>query len=234
MPKGLPQLFKDHVDKCRASAIAAVDTYNRAGSHFRTAQYIVLITIAWTALFHAIFYRNNRRPWHRLRTSGTGKGVRYAKINGEPRHWELSECLKQYFVDEISAERKNLEVLIGLRNKIEHRHLPEFDATLYGECQAALLNLEELLAEEFGQKYTLSEQLAVSLQFSRSIPEQKLKALKTLNANATRSIKDYIETYRAGLQPEILNSMKYSFSVFLVPKVSNRESVADAAIEFVK
>jgi len=28
--------------------------------------------------------------------------------------------------------------------------------------------------------------------------------------------------------------MKYSFSVFLVPKVSNRESAADAAIEFVK
>ena len=33
--------------------------------------------------------------------------------------------------------RKNLEFLLGLRNKIEHRHLPELDSGLYGECQAA-------------------------------------------------------------------------------------------------
>ncbi len=234
MPKGFPQVVKDHLEKCRASAIAAVDAYNRSGSRFRTPQYIILITIAWTGIFHAIYHRRKRRPWYRLKTSGTGKGVRYAKVDGDPKHWELSECIKQYFGDKTPPERKNLEFLIGLRNKIEHRHLPEFDATLYGECQAALLNLEGLLVQEFGQKYGLAEQLAVSLQFSEVIPEQKAKALKALASRAARSVKDYVETFRAGLPTDILNSMKYSFSVFLVPKVANRATAADAAVQFVK
>ena len=65
MPKGLPQSVKDNIEKCRAAAIAAVDVYNRPGSRFRTAHYIVLIVIAWTALFHAIFYRKGAKPWCR-------------------------------------------------------------------------------------------------------------------------------------------------------------------------
>jgi len=90
------------------------------------------------------------------------------------------------------------------------------------------------LVQEFGQKYGLAEQLAVSLQFSEVIPEQKAKALKALASRAARSVKDYVETFRAGLPTDILNSMKYSFSVFLVPKVANRATAADAAVQFVK
>jgi hypothetical protein len=77
-------------------------------------------------------------------------------------------------------ERKNLEFLIGLRNKIEHRHIPEPDAGLYGECQAALLNLEAIISEQFGPRFALSEQLAVSLQFSGLVPTEKKKAAAAL------------------------------------------------------
>ncbi len=41
--------------------------------------------------------------------------------------------------------------------RIEHRHLPELDAGLYSECQAALLNLEEFLTTEFGARYALAD-----------------------------------------------------------------------------
>ena len=57
MPKGLPHLVGDSIEKCRLSAIAAVEAYNRPGAQFRTTQSIIRIIIAWTALFHAIFYR---------------------------------------------------------------------------------------------------------------------------------------------------------------------------------
>ncbi len=232
MPRGLPQVVKDNIEKCRSSAIAAVDAYNRPGPRFRTAQYVVLIVMAWTALFHAIAYRKGRRPW--FRKPGTGKGVRYQKVDGEPKHWDLMECLRQHFGDKHPAERKNLEFLVGLRNKIEHRHLPELDPALYGECQAALMNLEELLVQGFGQKCALAEQLAVSLQFSQSVPEDKLKATKALASNAARSVKEYVERFRGDLPGPILNSMKYSFTVFLVPKVVNRATLADVAVQFVK
>lgn len=232
MSRGLPQPVRDNLEKCRSCAVAAVDAYNRPGPRFRTAQYVVLIVMGWTALFHALFYRRRRRPWYRHKTKG--KGVRYVKIDGEPKHWELSECLKQYYGDKSPPERKNLEFLIGLRNKIEHRHLPDLDATLYGECQAALINLEELLAQEFGSKYALAEQLAVSLQFSRSIPEEKQKAAKILASSSSQSVREYVEKFRGALASDVLDSVKYSYTVFLVPKVGNRASAADAAVTFVK
>lgn len=228
----LAQAVSDNLEKCRCAAIAAVDVYNRPGPRFRTAQFIVMINIAWTALLHAIFYDRHRRPWYRR--SGTGKRVLYVKVDGDPKHWELRECLKQDFGTKNPPERKNLEFLVRLRDKIEHRHLPELDATLYGECQAALLNLEELLFASFGAKHGLTEQLAVSLQFSSIIPDAKARASKRATTSSTKSVLDFVERFRGTLPAATLNSMKYSFSVYLVPKVANRQSAADVAVTFVK
>jgi len=233
VPKRVQKKVKDNLDKCRSAAIAAVSSYNRPGSQFRTAEYLVMITIAWTAIFHALFYRRHRRPWYRRKTSGAGTAIRYLKIDGEPKHWDLAECLKQYYNNKTPPERKNLEFLLGLRNKIEHRHLPELDASLYGECQATLLNLEKMLVDEFGRKYALTEQLAVALQFSQSIPAEQKKAAKILASQTARTVKDYIERFRGKLPSTVLNSTKYSFNVFLVPKVVNRNNAADVAVQFV-
>jgi hypothetical protein len=229
MSKGLPKTVKTNVEKCRSAAVAAVDVYNRPGSRFRTAHYIVLIILAWTALMHAVFYSQGRRPWYRR----PGAGIRYVKIDGDPEHWDLSECLSQHFGGQHPAERKNLEFLIGLRNKIEHRELPDLDAALYGECQAALLNLEEWLVTNFGKRYALTDQLAVSLQFSQLIPSEKKQAAKTLAKGVAASVTEYVERFRGGLPAAVLNSMKYSFNVFLVPKLANRKSAADASVQFI-
>jgi hypothetical protein len=146
----------------------------------------------------------------------------------------LTECLKQFHGGATTAERTNLEFLLGLRNKVEHRHLPELDASLYGECQAALMNIEDMLVSEFGKRYALTEQLAVSLQFSRATPPEKKKAAQVLASSNAKSVKDYVERFRGSLPSTVLTSMKYSFNVFLVPRVANRKNAADAAVEFVK
>lgn len=171
--------------------------------------------------------KKNIKPWYK-------RAGRFVRIDGDPKHWDLSECLKQYYGGKTPASRKNLEFLIGLRNKIEHRHLPELDASLYGECQAALINLEELLIEAFGDKFAMSEQLAVSLQFSRVVPSEKKKAAKALATSSAKTVTEYVEAFRGGLPSSVLNSMKYSFNVFLVPKVANREKAADASVEFIR
>lgn len=234
MSRGLPQPVKDNIEKCRSATLAAVEAYNKPGPRFRTAHYLVLINIAWTALFHAVFYKRGRRPWYRSGDKSAGKGIRYQKIDGEPKHWDLSKCLVEFYGGQLPAERKNLEFLVGLRNKIEHRHLPQLDAALYGECQAALLNLEALLVSEFGARYALSEYLAVSLQFSQVMPEEKRRAAGALATSAARSVSEYVTKFRGGLQATVLNSIKYSFNVFLVPKVVNRASAADVSVEFIR
>jgi hypothetical protein len=232
MPRGFPQSVKDNLEKARSAAVAAVETYNRPGARFRTAQFIVLIVMAWTALLHAHFYRKRRNPWYRKKTQG--RGVRYVKVDGDPKHWELSECLRQRFQDQNPPERKNLEFLIGLRDKIEHRHLPMLDSSLYGECQASLLNFEAFLVAEFGARYALTDQLALALQFSQIQPDEKAKATKAALVGVARGVIGYIENFRAALPAPTLSSMKYSFSVFLVPRVANRASAADAAVQFVR
>ena len=233
MPAKLPKLTKSNLEKCRAAAIAAVESYNRPGARFRTALFVVLIVLAWQAFFHAYFYKQKRKPWYQSQKSTHRTGVRYQKIDGEPKHWELSKCLKEYFRDHNPPERKNLEFLLGLRNKIEHRNLPQLDPTLYGECQAALLNMEGCLVRQFGYQYTLQDSLSVSLQFSSIRPEKQRKAIKSL-AGEARTVMEYINTFRGGLANVDLNHPGYAYRVFLVPKIVNHENSADSAIEFVR
>ena len=230
MSRRLSESVRGNLDKCRAAAVAAVDVYNRPGPRFRTAHFVVLIIISWTALFHAIFYRRGIKPWYR---KDRMKAVRYVKVDGDPKHWDLAKCLTQYFGGTNPPERANLEFLLGLRNKIEHRHLPQLDASLYGECQAALMNLEEVLVQEFGDRYALTEQLAVSLQFSQRIPEEKRSAARAFASREATTVTEYTEKFRGKLPAVVLNSMKYSFNVFLVPRVVNRENAADAAVQFI-
>jgi hypothetical protein len=232
MSKGLSKNVREQLEKCRDSAIAAVEVYNRPSPRFRTAHYIVLIIMSWTALFHAIFYKQRRNPWYK-EDGKSAKGNRYIRVDDEIKHWELSECLKQYYGGTHPPERKNLEFLIGLRNRIEHRNLPQLDAGLYGECQAALMNLEQILVDKFGANYGLSEQLAVALQFSSVIPEEKNKAAQLLARGSVKSVKEYVEKFRGGLPSSILNSTKYMFNVYLVPRVVNREKMADASVTFI-
>lgn len=227
----LPRKVAQHLEKARSAALCAVENYNKPGVAFRTRNYVILMIIAWTAVFHAIFYRRGKKPWY-IR-SGHGRGVRYEKVDGEPRHWELSECLRQYWGDDNPPERENLLFMLKLRNKIEHRDYPELDPALYGECQAMLMNLEDTLVQEFGEERALAESLGVALQFSALRPSQQAKAIRRLETSAAQDVLDFIETFRSGLRPEVLGSTKFSLKVFLVPKIANRRSAADLAVEFV-
>ena len=51
----LPEQVDELVVKARDSAVLAVDIYNRPIVAFRSQGYIVMMIIAWTALFHAIY-----------------------------------------------------------------------------------------------------------------------------------------------------------------------------------
>ena len=54
----LPEQVEELVVKARDSAILSIDIYNRPIAAFRSQGYIVMMIIAWTALFHAIYEMN--------------------------------------------------------------------------------------------------------------------------------------------------------------------------------
>ena len=227
----LPRDVKSCLEKARESALLAVGNYNRPETAFRSGAYIVLMVIAWTSLFHAIFLKDRVKPFHTKIKKG--RYIRYEKVDGENRAWELAQCVKEYYSGDHPPERKNLEFFIGLRNKIEHRNMPQLDDRIFGECQALLLNFESLLNEKFGERYSLNESLAVSLQFSTITPARKAEALRNLQSKSYPSVMDYVERFRSGLSADIEQSMEYSFRVFLLPKTGNHATSSDLALEII-
>jgi len=221
---------KTHLDKARESALLAVETYNRPGASFRSGGFIVLMCIAWTALFHAIFFKRKMKPFYRKETNRR----HFKLIEGDRKAWELATCVQQHFGANNPPERANIEFFVGLRNKIEHRSMPSLDISVFGECQALLFNFEDLLVREFGDSYALNESLSLALQFSCTRNERQGLAVKRLHKSLARNISLYVDRFRTSLSSEVLGDPRFSYKVFLIPKPANNERSADFAVEFVK
>jgi hypothetical protein len=230
MPRGMPREVATHLAKAVDSAIAAVDCYNRCGTVFRSGSYIVLMCIAWTSLLHAVFFRQKLKPFYR--ESETGR--RYKRVDGDYKAWELKTCIQRYYPGETNPVVQNLHFLIGLRNKIEHRSLPELDNLVFGECQACLFNFEELLTREFGHKHALSHSLSLAIQFSRLRDGNQGRAVTSLHSSIRSDIRAYIDTFRSSLSAEMTADERYSFKVFLIPKVATSYKPGDIAVEFIR
>jgi len=226
--QGLPYEVKALLQKARESALLAVETYNRPTASFRTGAYTVLMIIAWTSLFHAMFIRKGDKPYYRMPNSR-----RYQKIDGDYKRWELMECLQQYYGGNNPAVRKNLEFFVGLRNRIEHCSLAQLDPAVFGECQALLLNFESLIVEKFGDRHAIRGGLSFTLQFSRGAARSPATTAGA-EQRTFRGIKKYIDTFRSGLSTEVQSDLEYSFRVYLMPKIGNHASTDAVAVEFVK
>ena len=226
--KRLPRRVKELIEKSRDSAILAVDIYNKPATKFRSFSFIVLMNIAWTSLFHAIFEKQGVKYFYKKTNSN-----RYIYIDGQKRAWDLSKCINDYFKEQNPPKRENLRFFIGLRNQIEHRFLPALDLEILGECQALLLNYEKLLTQEFGEDYSLSESLAIPLQLLTVNSKWRNNVLKEIQSREYEAVKEYIDTFRFSLDETVWDSSEYNFKVFLVPKLGNRQRSADIAVEFI-
>ena len=207
----------------------AVDVYNKPATAFRSGAYIVLMTIAWTSLFHAIFERRRVAYFYRSKNSR-----RYVRVGGEKKAWELGECLSAYYGSRQPPQRSNLELFIDLRNKIEHRFMPQLDPEIAGECQALLMNYEDVLVAEFGPRYALASDLAFPLQVTRIRSTPRATAQKRLQAKEFGKVKAFLDQFRASLDPATWKGSEFSFRVFMIPKIGNHPASSDLAVEFVK
>ena len=211
------------------SALLAVEIYNKPRGPFRVENYISLMIIAWTKLFHAYFNHEIGDKFYYKNQNG-----RYKKIDGERKAWELKTCILKY-VKLSNLVNSNLEFFIRLRNKIEHRYIEkeELSVMIFGECQSLLYNFENFIVEFFGEEYSINESLAFSLQFSTLRPESKNRSSKQLLSKELKDIKKFIETYRNALSEEEFNSQEFSIKLIQIPKISNTNR-NDVAIEFVR
>ena len=211
------------------AALLAVEVYNKPRTSFRSEAFISLMIMACMRLFHAYFSRTIGDRYYYKERNG-----RYETVDGERKAWDLSTCIRRYGALSPPVE-KNLQFFVGLRNKIEHRHIGkrELDVLIFGECQALLYNYESLLVTIFGEQYAINEALVYSLQFSHLRTPQQRKANKAALSRDLADIVSYVEKFRSGLDDDVYDSQEYSIKLLQVPKISNTNR-ADAAIEFVR
>lgn len=147
-------------------------------------------------------------------------------VDGDKKAWDLAKSVEEVFGSD-DPIRKNIELFIKLRNKIEHRNLPALDRELVGECQALVLNFEDWLTDKFGDQYVLIETLFVPIQLSRT-------KRAVVVSKDEESVVKFVKDYRGLLEANVENSQQYSFKAYLVPKIGNHRNSSDLAIEFVK
>jgi hypothetical protein len=216
------------IDKARQSSLLAVQIYNNPLAEFRSCGFIVQMVIAFTALFQAIFEREGKEYWYR-KDDGTP-----IIIDGDNKYWELGDCVNEYFRGHQNAESENLRLIINLRNKIEHRLYPTIDLTISGYCQALLNNFEDLIIKNFSPYFSLGgKSLVLALQLT-SFSEDQQKALNKIQASNYQEVRKYIDDFCNLLPSEIVQSEKFCFRAFLIPKLGNHATSSDIAIEFIK
>lgn len=206
-------------------AVLAVDLYNRPTNARRLEGFIVHMGIAWLYLAHAVFKRDgiDYRYWN---------DKKVVRVDGEPRTWDLGMSIKELYQDANDPVRRNVEFFIRFRNKIEHRYSPIVEAVIAGKAQSYIVNFEEKLVREFGQRESLGQALHLPV-FLTTLTEDAVAAVKSAFVLLPARIRNFITDYDAQLPEEVRNHSAYDFRLYLIPKTSSKAQ-ADAAIEFVK
>lgn len=225
---GLSITGDELIIKAREAAICAIQTYNSASRFFRSETSIVLMIIAWTYLHHAVLKREGVD--YRYKDRGGGGVARTA--SGQEKYWDLAKCLKHARSPLTGAERKNLELLLGIRHEIEHRKTDRIDRYIAPYLQAAVLNFDNHLSVEFGSRLSLSSDISTALQLTSfdAAQREKLKSVQGL----PRGIAAVLDESFGRLSDEEAKDPRFSFRVAFVPKVASKPTKADELVEFVR
>lgn len=216
--------------KSREAALSSVQIYNNPLTAFKTESFIVLFVIAWTYLLHA-FYRANKIDYRYFTVPKTRKKF-VRNPDGSIRYWDLKECISRQHCPLDKNTKNNLLFLVGLRNRVEHKKATGLDSYLSARYQACALNYNYYLKKLFGEKYSLDNNLALSLQFAE-LDYDQAKAIKDTGGFIPKSVQSYIAAFDESLSEEDLNSERFAYRLLFTKVVAKRKGQADSVIEFI-
>lgn len=213
------------LEGAREEALLAVALYNQPLQPRRLEGFFIHMHLAWLYLLHAEFKRDGVDFRYRLPNG------RFQRVDGEPKTWQLTRCVEERWPEQ-TAVRKNLELTIALRNKIEHRYHEAIALATSGYAQALLLNFEEELTSAFGPSFSLGEHLRFPI-FVGSLTALGRARIEEMHDYLPAMTRDFIARFEADLDPAIVQDQRYEFRVYLIPKLGPK-SEADRALTFVR
>ncbi len=218
------------VKKAREAMLAAVQLYNNPQVTFKAEAFITLSVIGWTYMLHA-YYKSIGVDYRYYRIVGKKKTYDRTKY-GAYKHWELERCLNDASCPLDSETSANLRFLIGVRHEIEHQMTDKIDEYLSAKLQACAINFDYNICKLFGDRYNLSKELSLAIQFSPLSPEQRDNLQD--NLHITTNVKNFVVDFENVLSDEALRSSRYAYRVLFVPINAKRPGQADQVVEFVK
>ena len=216
--------------KSREAILAAVQIYNNPQITFKSETFITLAVIAWTYLMHS-YYRGQRIDYRYYDKAGNRKKFSKTK-NGAFKYWELERCINCDTCPLDNATKANLKFLIGIRHEIEHQMTSRIDEFLSAKLQACAINYDYYIRDFFGGKYSVANELALSIQFAAISPRQE--ELLRDNAMLSTNVNNFIVAFEDGLSEDDIKSSRYAYRLLYVPINANRKGQADRVVEFVK
>lgn len=217
--------WKHMVDGSKEEALIGIDMYNRPLTHGSFHGFVVHMHLAWLYVLHAEFSRDGVDYRYRQANG------RFVRVDGEPKTWELARCVEERWLAD-NPVRKNLELFIGLRNKIEHRYQKALSLATAGEVHASVINYENELVVQFGAANSLADQLRFPL-FISSLTGEGAALVRTAMAKLPKRASEFLTSYRSALDPSILEDQRYEYRLRLVPALGAKTD-ADMAIDFVR
>jgi len=179
--------WKFTLDAAKHEALVAVELYNQPTRPRRLEGFFVHMHMAFLYLFIAR-YQRDKLNYHYKRPNG-----RYEKVDGERKTWDLSRFARERWSAN-EPVRRNLELTIALRHKIEHRNAEAAAVATAGYAQALLLNFENELTETFGLDHTLGDDLRFPVfvgTFTRDGAARMAAAQLGLSTKTTRFLADF-------------------------------------------
>jgi Protein of unknown function (DUF3644) len=213
--------------KAREAMIAAVHIFNGAGLNFRAELFIVTAIIAWTYLLHA-WFRREGIDCRYIKADGSIQKTKH----GEDCYWELGKCLRHARCPIEKGAITNLDFLLALRHEIEHRSTNRIDDAVSAKLQACCINFNDSIKILFGAQFGLERRLPIALQFVTFSGDQR--SVLTKASDLPPHIAAMMDAFHQTLTAEEQGDPRFAYRVAFIPKIGNRASNADLAIEFVK
>ncbi|MEU1607171.1 DUF3644 domain-containing protein [Micromonospora matsumotoense] len=214
------------VKAAQAEALTAVEIYNSPTWLRPLEGFLVHMHVAWLYLLHAGF--DKAGVSYHYRDSKTG---RYTKVDGERKSWELQKCVEHRFSSS-DPVRKNLELTVQLRNKIEHRYERGMMVAAAGFAQALIINFEDDMVAVFGSNYSVADRVHLPVSLS-TFSREGAATLASAQLSLPKRLRDFFIEYRAGLDEDLLNNRAFELRIEIVQKRSPKTQ-ADLAVSFVR
>lgn len=130
------ELINNMLQKSQEAFLLAIEIYNKPTIKYRLEGFTFFVCNAWELLLKAYLIKNK------------GKSSIYYKDKPE-RTISLSDCVKKVFTNENDPIRKNLNIIIDLRNTSTHFIIKEMEDIYLPFLQANTLNYSQKLFDFF-------------------------------------------------------------------------------------